>query len=64
MTYLNTQSLSGIFTLITLILAVAAVGRLLGLDMGEALYLATLLVAGLLRLAYYFAGRKRNQRKA
>ncbi|MBZ0276217.1 MAG: hypothetical protein K8I60_08740 [Anaerolineae bacterium] len=62
MAYLNTQSLSGIFTLVTLILAVAAVGKLLGLDMGEALYLATLLVVGLLRLAYYFAGW--NQREA
>ncbi len=62
MTYLNTQSLSGIFTLVTLILAVAAVGKLLGLYLGEALYLATLLVVGLLRLAYYFTGG--NPRKA
>jgi len=62
MTYLNTQSLSGVFMLVTLILALAAVGNLLGLEMGEALYLATLLVAGLLRLAYRFAGR--NQREA
>ncbi len=64
MTDINTRSLSGIFTLVTLILAVAAVGKLLGLDIGEALYLGMLLVVGLLRLVYYFAGRKRNQREA
>jgi hypothetical protein len=61
MSYLNTQTLLGMFTCLTLILAVAAIGRLLGLGMDEALYIATLLVIGLVSAAYHFIGK--GQRK-
>ena len=58
MSYLNTQTLFGTFTLLTLILAVAAIGRLLGLGMSEALYIAALLVIGLVSVAYRFIGKR------
>jgi hypothetical protein len=58
MSYLNTETLFGTFTLLTLILAVAAIGRLLGLEMGEALYIAALLVVGLVGFAYHFIGKR------
>lgn len=40
MSYLNIRTLMGTFALITLILAGAAVGRLLGLRLTDALYIA------------------------
>lgn len=58
MSYLNTQSLLGTFTLLTLILAVAAIGRLLGLGMSEALYVAALLVIGVVSAAHRFIGKR------
>lgn len=58
MSYLNTQTLFGTFTLLTLILAVAAIGRLLGLGMGEAHYIAALLVIGLVSVASRFIGKR------
>lgn len=61
MSYLNTETLFGTFTLLTLILAVAAIGRLLGLGTGEALYIAVLLVIGMVSAAYRFIGK--GQRK-
>lgn len=54
MFYLNTQTLLGMFTFLTLILAVAAIGSLLGLGMSEALYIAALLVS----VAYHFIGKR------
>jgi hypothetical protein len=56
MSYLNTQTLLGTFTFLTLILAVAAIGRLLGLGISEALYVAALLIIGLVSAAYRFFG--------
>lgn len=44
MTTLKPQTLLGAFALISLLLAGAAVGRVLGLRFGEALYLAVLLL--------------------
>jgi hypothetical protein len=61
MSYLNTQTLVGTFTFLTLILAMAAIGKLLGLGMSEALYIAALLVIGLISAAYGFIGK--GQRK-
>lgn len=58
---LNTQTLFGTFVLITLILAVAAVGRLLGLGLSEALYLAALVVVGTVSAAYHFVGKRRRR---
>jgi len=58
MSYLNTQTLLGTFTFLTLILAVAAIGKLLGLEMGEALYIAALLVIGLVSAAYRFISKR------
>ena len=58
LSYLNSQTLFGTFTLLTLILAVAAIGRLLGLGMGEALYIAALLVIGLVSVAYLFISKR------
>lgn len=58
MSYVNTQTLFGTFTLLTLILAVAAIGRLLGLGMSETLYIAALLVIGLVSVAYRFIGKR------
>lgn len=52
MPYPNTQTLFGTFALVTLILAVAAVGRLLGIGISDALYLAALVVMGLVSAAY------------
>lgn len=56
MSYPNPQTLLGTFTFLTLILADAAVGRLLGLGMSEALYVAALVVVGLVSAAYRFFG--------
>lgn len=42
MTYLKPQTARGGFTLITLILAGTAIGRVLGFGFDEALYIATL----------------------
>jgi len=50
--YLNTRTLMGTFALITLILAGAAVGRLLCLRLTDALYIGALVVIGLLNIAY------------
>jgi membrane protein implicated in regulation of membrane protease activity len=61
MSYLNTQTLLGSFTFLTLILAVAAIGKLLGLEMSEALYVAALLVIGLVSVAYRFIGKRRGK---
>lgn len=61
MSYLNTQMLFGTFALVTLILTAAAVGRLLGLGMSEALYLAALLVIGLVSTAFRFIGQRRGK---
>lgn len=61
MSYLNTQTLLGTFTCLTLILAVAAIARMLGVGMSEALYIAALLVIGLTSAAYRFIGK--GQRK-
>jgi membrane protein implicated in regulation of membrane protease activity len=58
MSYLNTQTLLGTFTFLTLILAVAAIGKLLGLGLSEALYVAALLVIGLVSAAYRFFGKR------
>lgn len=58
MSYLNTQTLLGTFTFLTLILAVAAIAKLLGLEMSEALYIAALLVIGLVSAAYRFIGKR------
>ncbi|MBE2184451.1 MAG: hypothetical protein IAE89_13565 [Anaerolineae bacterium] len=58
MSYLNTQTMLGTFTFLTLILAVAAIARLLGLGMSEALYIAALLVIGLVSAAYRFFGKR------
>jgi uncharacterized membrane-anchored protein len=58
MSYLNTQTLLGTFTCLTLILAVAAISKLLGLGMSEALYIAALLVIGLVSAAYRFIGKR------
>jgi len=58
MSYLNTQTLLGTFTFVTLILAVAAIGKLLGLEMDEALYIAALLVIGLVSAAYRFISKR------
>jgi len=58
MSYLNTQTLLGTFTFLTLIPAVAAVGRLLGLEMSEALYVAALVVIGLVSAVYCFFGKR------
>jgi len=44
--------------LLTLILAVATIGKLLGLGMGEALYIAALLIIGLVSVAYRFIGKR------
>ena len=62
MSYLNTQTLLGIFSLTTVILAVAAVGHILGLSSGDALYLlSTLVIVGLASLAYRIALRRREK---
>lgn len=58
MSYLNTQTLLGTFTFLTLVLAVAAIGKLLGLGMSDALYIAALLVIGLVSAAYRFIGKR------
>lgn len=58
MSYLNMQTLLGTFIFLTLILAVAAIGRLLGLGMSEALYVAALLIIGLVSAAYRFIGKQ------
>lgn len=58
MFYLNTHTLLGTFTFLTLILAVATIGRLVGLGMSEALYIAALLVIGLVSAAYRFIGKR------
>ena len=61
MSYQNTRTLMGTFTLITLVLAGAAVGRLLGLRLTEALYIAALVVIGLLNIAYRFIGQRQRK---
>ena len=45
--YLKSQTLLGGFALVTLLLAGAAVGRLLGMHFHEALYVTTLLLVAL-----------------
>jgi hypothetical protein len=45
--YLKLQTLLGGFALVTLLLAGAAVGRLLGMRFDEALYVTTLLLVAL-----------------
>lgn len=47
MTTLKPQTALGAFALITLLLAGAAVGRVFGVSVGEALYLAALLLVAL-----------------
>jgi hypothetical protein len=47
MTTLKPQTALGVFALITLLLAGAAVGRVFGMSVGEALYLTALLLAAL-----------------
>ena len=49
------HALIGLFAVVTLLLAGAAVGRILGLTAGEGAYLTALLVA----LIGWLAGRKR-----
>jgi membrane protein implicated in regulation of membrane protease activity len=61
MSYLNIQALFGAFALVTLILAGAAVGRVLGLGMSEALYAAALVTIGLVSAAYRFIGKRRGK---
>jgi Kef-type K+ transport system membrane component KefB len=51
----------GTFALITLILAGAAIGRLLGLRLTEALYIGALVVVGPLNIAYRFIGQRRRK---
>lgn len=46
MRYMNTQTVVGLFGLVTLILALTVVGRLFGLGVWEAVYLAALLLTG------------------
>jgi len=45
MTYFKPQTVLGGFALITLLLAGTAVGRVLGVSFGEALYLSVLVLA-------------------
>ncbi len=61
MSYLYTRTLMGTFALITLVLAGAAVGRLLGLRLTEALYIAALVVVVLLSIAYRFIGQRQRK---
>ncbi len=58
MSYLNTQTMLGTFTFLTLILAVAAIARMLGLGMSEVLYIAALLVIGWVSVAYRFISKR------
>ncbi len=57
MRYMNTQTAVGLFGLVTLILALTVVGRLFGLGVWEAVYLAALLVAGVGSLLYRLSCR-------
>lgn len=54
---LQPYMLIGLFTLLTLVLAGAAVGRIIGLTAGEGAYLTGLLLA----LIGWIAGRKRAE---
>ncbi len=56
---LQPHMLMGLFTLLTLVLAGAAVGRILGLTAGEGAYLTTLLLA----FIGWIAGRKRVEER-
>lgn len=53
----QSQTLMGLFTLLTLVLAGIAVGRIIGLTAGESAYLTALLLA----LIGWIAGRKRAE---
>lgn len=57
MRYMNTQTAVGLFGLVTLILALTVVGRLFGLGVWEAVYLAALLLAGVGSLLYRLSCR-------
>jgi len=57
MRYLNTQTLVGLFGLVTVILVGTAVGRLVGLGVWEAVYMTTLLAALMGSAAYRLSGR-------
>jgi len=57
MRYMNTQTLVGLFGLVTLILALTVVGRLFGLGVWEAVYLAALLLAVVASLLYRLSCR-------
>lgn len=61
MPYLNIQTLFGVFALVTLILAGAAVGRLLGLGTSEAFYAAALVTIGWISAAYRFIGKRHGK---
>lgn len=61
MPYLNIQTLFGAFALVTLILAGAVGGRLLGLGMSEAFYISALVVIGLVSTAYRFVGKRHGK---
>lgn len=62
MPYIHTRMLIGTFALITLILAVAAIARLFGLRLTEALYIGVLLVGGGLHIAYHIIGQRSRKR--
>ena len=57
MRYMNTQTVVGLFGLVTLILALMVVGRLFGLGVWEAVYLAALLLTGVGSLLYRLSCR-------
>lgn len=57
MRYMNTQTAVGLFGLVTLILALTVVGRLFGLGVWEAVYLAALLLVGVGSLLYRLSCR-------
>lgn len=57
MRYINTQTAVGLFGLVTLLLALTVVGRLFGLGVWEAAYLAALLLTGVGSLLYRLSCR-------
>ncbi len=57
MRYMNIQTTVGLFGLVTLILALTVVGRLFGLGVWEAVYLAALLLVGVGSLLYRLSCR-------
>lgn len=60
MSHLKPQTTLGGFTLLTLLLAGTAIGRVLGFGFDEALYLATLFLIGIIWLLNRFLLRRVN----